>query len=154
MQKVALLLGSNQGDRKELLSKARQEINNRIGHIEAQSSLHTTTAWGYQSENKYLNQALIVCSAQDPHQILDSIQQIEQHLGRKRSTTERYTDRTIDIDIIFYGDQIINTERLKIPHPLMAERDFVLKPLNELIPEFRHPILEISVNEISESIKI
>ncbi len=143
-----LLLGSNIGNRQEYLENALTLLTNKIGNIIATSSIYQTSAWGNQEQDDFLNMAIGIDTTKDAFEILYAIHEIEQQLGRKR--TEFWGARTIDIDIIFYGQQIISTQTLTIPHRRIMERRFVLVPLTEIAAEFMHPIWEMSIKNILE----
>lgn len=137
---VFLGLGSNLGDRKELIGKAVRMIGERVGRVVRQSSLIETEPWGFQSSHKFLNAVILCETTLTPREVLKGTQQIERELGRKKKTTlnsrlstANYKDRPIDIDILLYDDLTIDEPDLKIPHPLMHERDFVMIPLNEIM---------------------
>lgn len=136
---VYLLTGSNLGDRLLQLSLCRQALESRAGHIAATSRIYETAAWGLEGLPAHLNQALLLHTHLGALELLDTIQSIEADLGRVRQ--ERWGVRSIDIDIIYFDDLIINHPRLTVPHPLMQERNFVLQPLSELAPGFLHPVL-------------
>lgn len=136
MKEVVLSLGSNLGDRGQYLSNAIDLISSEVGFILQKSSVYETPSWGFNS-NSFLNQVIVVNTSAKPFEILDIIQKIEKKLGRHtKSITKngvpQYHDRTIDIDILIYGNETIVSERLTIPHPKMKERDFIMKPLQEL----------------------
>ncbi len=137
---VYLSLGSNLGNRKQLLLDAIEKINKKVGNIVRQSSFYETKPWGFESENLFLNAAVKVTTKFSPTELLEVTQQIEREMGRKKKTTynfrqqtPNYSDRPIDIDILLYDDLHVDLPELKIPHPLMQERDFVLVPLREII---------------------
>ena len=141
MHRVFLSLGSNLGDKEENIRKAISLIGEKVGEVLRQSSLIETEPWGYESENKFLNGVILVETSFTPRQLLRATQKIERHLGRNRksldpniqtSASSKYSDRPIDIDILLYDDIILDEPDLKIPHPLMQERDFVMKPLKEV----------------------
>ena len=146
MGKVYLLLGGNLGDRKMLIANAEDELRKQIGDIVLKSSLYETKAWGKEDQPNFLNKALGINTKLNAFEILKIIQNIEVKLGRKR--VEHWGSRTMDIDILFYENEIIDTEDLKIPHPLINIRKFVLSPLLEIIPDFIHPGLKKSVKEL------
>lgn len=141
MNKAYLLIGGNLGDIKSNLQQARSAIINRIGPIAAASSLYQTAAWGLEDQPDFLNQVLLVRTALSATDMLIIMLQIEQDLGRVREI--KNGPRLIDIDLLFYNEQIINsvTPDLKVPHPLLHTRNFTLYPLEELAPEFVHPVL-------------
>jgi len=129
-----LALGSNLGEPENNLNRAIVLINKKIGPVISQSSFYSTEPWGFQSENHFLNAVVKVETLLNPRQLLLSTQAIERQMGRKhKSSNGIYKDRIIDIDILLYDDLIIDEPDLKIPHPLMRERDFVMKPFNELL---------------------
>ena len=138
MTKVYLGLGSNLGNREENLAFAVRLIGERVGKVLRVSSFIETEPWGFESKNSFLN-AVVCCETElTPRQVLQTTQQIERELGKrkihatKRIGTINYQDRPIDIDILLYGDLIVDEPDLKIPHPLMQQRDFVMIPLNEI----------------------
>lgn len=130
---VYLGLGSNLGERKELIQKAITLVNERIGTVTRQSSLIETEPWGFESSHKFLNGVILCETALTPREVLKETQKIERELGRKKKTTLNYKDRPIDIDILLYDDLKVDEPDLKIPHPLMHQRDFVMIPLKEII---------------------
>lgn len=130
---VYLGLGSNLGERKELIQKAITLVNERIGTVTRQSSLIETEPWGFESSHKFLNGVILCETSLTPREVLKETQQIERELGRKKKTTLTYKDRPIDIDILLYDDLKVDEPDLKIPHPLMHQRDFVMIPLKEII---------------------
>jgi 2-amino-4-hydroxy-6-hydroxymethyldihydropteridine diphosphokinase len=149
MNRVYLLLGSNLNDRNHLISQSRKLVNEMIGEIISSSSVYESDPWGFQSENKFLNQVLHVDSRLDPYQVLDQIIEIEESLGRKRDTVLGYQSRIIDIDILFYNNLVIQNERLIIPHPRIHERMFVLIPMNELAEGLIHPVLNKTIGQLA-----
>ena len=135
-EELYLSLGSNLGDRDELLHRAIARIEERVGAVQRGSSFIETKPWGFNSEHPFLNAAVMVMTTLSPIECLDATQQIEREMGRKlKSKNGKYHDRPIDIDLLLYGDQTISTPRLTIPHPLMLERDFVMIPLREIMPD-------------------
>ena len=139
---VYLGLGSNLGNRERILTEAIRLIDERVGEVTRQSSFIETEPWGFASEHRFLN-AVILCETElTPREVLRLTQQIERDMGKtkehatERSSlhTPRYADRPIDIDILLYDDLTVNEPDLKIPHPLMHERDFVMIPLTEIKP--------------------
>ena len=137
--KVYLGLGSNLGDRNANLERSIALIHERVGEVVRRSSFIETEPWGFESENKFLN-AVILCETElTPRQLLKATQKIERQLGRRKKSTDSrlltpvsYSDRPIDIDILLYDDLTIDERDLKIPHPLMEQRDFVMIPLREI----------------------
>ena len=130
---VFLGLGSNLGDKAANITLAVQHIEEQIGQVVRQSALYISEPWGFDSENEFVN-AVVKCETiLSPHQLLRTTQRIERQMGRKRKSCNGvYHDRIIDIDILLYDDLTIDTPSLKIPHPLMQQRDFVMVPLREI----------------------
>jgi 2-amino-4-hydroxy-6-hydroxymethyldihydropteridine diphosphokinase len=143
-----LLLGSNLGDRKLMLQAARTRIEVLAGPVVASSALYETAAWGKTDQPSFLNQALAIDTTLEPTLLLTTLLAIERSMGRIRA--EKWDARPIDIDILFYDDQVIQRADLVIPHPAMAERRFVLEPLNEIASEFKHPESGLTVNQLLE----
>ena len=132
--KVYLSLGSNLGDRHSLLRSAIDLIGSRIGHVTAVSSFIETKPVGFKSENNFINCAICISTDMNPFDLLHATQQIERELGRTvKSSAGVYSDRPIDIDMLTYGNAHIDTPELKIPHPQMRKRDFVMIPLREIL---------------------
>ena len=136
---VYLGLGSNLGDREENIRKAISLIDERVGKVLRQSSLIETEPWGFESSNRFLNAVILCETTLTPRQVLKATQKIERELGRKKKLIANgqqpranYKDHPIDIDILLYDDLTVDEPDLKIPHPLMHERDFVMIPLNEI----------------------
>lgn len=145
--KAVLIIGGNLGDRNELLGQAVNFICNK-NQISSISSIYETQAWGNVAKKKFLNQVIEIETNFSPEKLLNFILEIEQKLGRYR--TEIWGDRTMDIDILYYGNQVINTPKLTIPHRYIAERKFVLVPLAEILPNYIHPIFDKSTLELLE----
>lgn len=146
MNEAYLLTGGNIGNRLDYLSKAKEAIRKRCGSILKQSSIYETAAWGMENQEAFLNQVLKIETDLAPEVLLKTILQIEEELGRKRQL--KYGPRTVDIDILFFNDEIINQEGLKIPHPQMQNRRFVLVPLNEIACGKIHPVFQKPVSEL------
>ena len=141
IHQVYLGLGSNLGDREANISRAIELINEKVGLVIRQSSLIETEPWGFESANKFLNGVILCETTLTPRRLLKTTQSIERALGRKRKSTDSrlltpdsYSDRPIDIDILLYDDLTVDEPDLKIPHPLMEERDFVMIPLKQIKP--------------------
>ncbi len=147
MEQVVLLIGGNLGDREKLILEAEKLLAKTFEVVD-RSSIYETPAWGKASKNAYLNRALVVETSLGPREVLLAAQEVENLLGRERK--EKWGDRTMDIDIIYIGQKVINTTKLKVPHPLMAQRKFVLVPLVEVLPDFLHPELEQNSQELLE----
>jgi 2-amino-4-hydroxy-6-hydroxymethyldihydropteridine diphosphokinase len=146
MPKLYLLLGGNLGDRIGYLTQARELLASRIGPIMQRSGLYETAAWGKTDQPSFLNQVLELQTALTPEKVLQGINQMEHELGRVRQ--EHWGARVIDIDILFYDDLVLHTQRLTIPHPQLHLRRFTLLPLAEIAPKLLHPVLGISVNDL------
>lgn len=134
MHTVYLSLGSNLGDRKATMRRAIGLLNERAGSIDRQSSFIETEPWGFESTNKFLNMCVRLLTTLSPEQLLLATKQIERELGRtQKSVNGQYHDRPIDIDILMYDDVHIDSDDLTLPHPHMQEREFVMKPLREIL---------------------
>ena len=134
MPTTYLSLGSNLGDRKQLLHTAINEIAERVGRVEAISSCIETEPVGFDSVHLFLNMAVRVMTELNPYELLKVLKQLERDLGRTRKSHDGvHYDRTIDIDILLYDNLEVNSEELQIPHPRMWERDFVMRPLKEIL---------------------
>jgi 2-amino-4-hydroxy-6-hydroxymethyldihydropteridine diphosphokinase len=147
MSRTYLTLGSNLGDKIKYLEEAKVLIKNNIGEIVRSSSIYETEPWGFVGENLFLNQVMLVETLLKPFDLLAECQKTELTLGRVRNK-ERFTSRTIDIDILFYDNIILNTPELSIPHPEIPNRRFVLEPLAEIAPGFIHPVSGKSIAKI------
>jgi 2-amino-4-hydroxy-6-hydroxymethyldihydropteridine diphosphokinase len=134
------MIGGNIGDRLVNLEIARKSIEQRCGVIQKQSSIFETEAWGYKDQPAFYNQALCLETALSPQDLMDTLLAIEQAMGRERLMP--LGPRTIDLDILYYNQTVIETPTLIIPHPRLSERNFVLVPLMEIAPDFVHPILK------------
>lgn len=145
-----LSLGSNLGDRRKNLTIALTHLDNNIGNILNKSGIYESEAWGYKSSNIFMNMVVAIDTSMEPEDLLGALKNIERIMGRGESAGA-YADRQIDIDIIFYNSLVLSSPRLKIPHPLMADRRFVLEPLNEIAPDFIHPVLKLTVRELFSS---
>lgn len=149
MAKVYLGLGTNLGDKEQNLRMAVDKINGRIGKVISLSAFYVTAPWGFNSQNSFLNAACCVETTLSVWEVLDGTQQIEQEIGRKnKSVGGAYADRLIDIDLLLYGDLVMKTDRLTLPHPLMTQRDFVMKPLCEIASDVIHPVLHKRLCEL------
>jgi len=149
MKNVFLGIGTNLGSRESNLEQAVVEIEKYIGPVLSTSSIYETEPWGFKAKDEFLNRVIKVETELTPSGLLGKILLIESLLGRVRNE-ERYSSRLIDIDILLYEDEIIEEENLKIPHPLLQHRRFVLVPLCELASEMIHPVLKKTIGELLE----
>ena len=149
MKNVFLGIGTNLGSRESNLEQAVVEIEKYIGPVLSSSSIYETEPWGFKAKDEFLNRVIKVETELTPSGLLGKILMIESLLGRVRNE-ERYSSRLIDIDILLYEDKIIEEESLKIPHPLLKERRFVLVPLCELASDMIHPVLKKTIGELLE----
>jgi len=146
-----LLLGGNLGDREPNLKKAIELLNDKIGRVIAISSLYETAAWGKTDQPAFLNQAVSLQTRLTALEVLEHALSIEQELGRVRK--DKWGERLIDIDLILFGDEIINIpDKLQVPHPHMQDRKFVMEPLAEIAPEVIHPLLGETMLDICRNI--
>ncbi|HAN00760.1 MAG TPA: 2-amino-4-hydroxy-6-hydroxymethyldihydropteridine diphosphokinase [Marinilabiliales bacterium] len=144
---IYLGLGSNLGDKWQLLKQSKELVSKEVGFIVAESSVYETAPWGFESENLFLNQVLCIQTHLTPNEMLEKLLQIEIELGRKRFS-QQYTSRTIDLDVLFYNQTILEEPELVIPHPKLHERKFVLVPLSEIAPGFIHPRFHKTISEL------
>lgn len=149
MNKIFLLLGSNIEPREEYLAKAVRKIIGSVGNVVERSKIYESEPMGFNSDQNFLNCILIVSSRLSVVEILNKLKIIEQKLGRKRSSGG-YSSRTIDIDILYFNNEIIKTKILTIPHPRLHERIFTLIPLAEIAPDFIHPVLNLDSQKLLE----
>lgn len=149
MIEVVTILGSNSGNKYQLMEKAIHLLSEKAGKSLLASSYYETEPWGFECDENFLNRIVVFCTALSPEQFLHACLDTEKQLGRIRSgNSPRYTSRPIDIDILFYGSETISTPDLTIPHPRLTERNFVLTPLNEIMPDFIHPVLHKSISTL------
>ena len=147
MKNVFLGIGTNLGKRENNLDAAIKRIEENIGPVLKYSSIYETEPWGFKAEDQFLNMVIMVKTDHSPSVLLEQILNIESSLGRVRST-ERYSSRLIDIDILLYEDIIVDDQNLKIPHPLLNKRRFVLVPLCDIAPGVIHPVLNKTMAEL------
>ena len=148
MSTIFLHTGSNIGDREKNLAQARQRIATKIGTIISQSAIYETAAWGNTEQADFLNQAIGVTTDLSPQVLLTAVLDIENAMGRTRDAGQRWQPRVVDIDILLYGDEIIEEENLVIPHQELHKRNFVLVPLMEIASEVLHPVLRLPIEEL------
>jgi 2-amino-4-hydroxy-6-hydroxymethyldihydropteridine diphosphokinase len=144
--KVFLGLGSNLGNRSENLLMAQKLIEDKVGKTLSKSSIYETAAWGITEQNAFLNQVLEIETIFSPNAVLHLVLKIEKDMGRIREI--KWGERSIDIDVLYYNNEIISTENLTVPHPFIQERKFVLVPLCEIAAAFIHPKLKKSNLEL------
>ena len=148
---VYLLLGSNLGDRISYLRQASRLIAETVATVIQASSVYETQSWGKTDEPDYLNEVLYIETDLHPDLLLEKLLGIETIMGRKREV--KWGSRIIDIDILFYGDQTINEPQLVVPHPELHNRMFTLAPLNEIAPDFVHPVLQKKISDLKSELK-
>lgn len=147
MNRVFLLTGSNLGDSTSLLRLASTYIDEELGSIVNQSHVYSSESWGYASSRPFYNQCIEIETEHEPNALLEKILKIEVQMGRVR-LEKGYSDREIDIDILFCGNNIIEDGSLTIPHPRIHLRKFALVPMNEIAGDFIHPLLNMSISEL------
>ena len=146
MEGIYLLLGTNLGDRNKNLQIALKAIETKIGEIKQYSSLYETDAWGKTNQPAFLNRVVKIETVLPPRQILQQAQAIEKTMGRVR--VEKWKERIIDIDILYIDQQIMDSPVLKVPHPEIPNRRFTLVPLNEIAPDFVHPVYKKNQHQL------
>lgn len=142
-----LLLGTNMGDKKANLLRAKKLITERIGQVQRSSSIYQTQAWGDTEQEDFYNQALEVRTYNSPEKTMYLILEIEKEMGRVR-TNNQYEARIIDIDILFFGHKVIKTKDLIIPHPKFHERNFAMLPMMDINGDYIHPIFQVAIDEL------
>jgi len=157
MNTVYLILGSNLGNKLQTLQQAIKLIEKEIGTINKVSGVFETAAWGNTSQPDFINQAVSVHTLLSAHEVLQRILGIEKKLGRVRDN-QKWKERIIDIDILFYNNSIINTPELTVPHPYLQDRKFVLIPLLEIVPDYIHPVLnkriDVPLKECTDELEV
>ena len=151
MEEAYLLLGSNLGDSKKYIQDALNYINDEVGERTGLSSLYQTASWGKEDQPDFINQVVSVKTKLNPQQLLKNILVIETKLGRERR--DKWGSRTIDIDLLFYGNHVIQEDNLVVPHPFLHQRRFTLMPLVELNPQFVHPVFNQTIKELYEKLE-
>ncbi len=152
MANVYISLGSNLGNKQNNLKKAVIHLRQLVGVVEQKSTIYKSEPWGFASFNNFLNQVVHISTALQPNQLLEVLLNIEQSLGRTRNS-KGYQDRVIDLDILFYNDEVIHSEKLEIPHPRFQERLFMLEPMVEIAPDFIHPQFNKTTTALLLSLK-
>lgn len=154
MSIVYLGIGTNLGNKKANIESAIQYLKEQIGKEVSRSALFVTEPWGFHSNNTFINIAASFNTTLSPQDVLTATQLIEKQMGRTHKSVDRqYKDRIIDIDILLYDDLILNQPNLVIPHPLMAERLFVMQPLAEIAPNLAHPVLHTTISELLKALQ-
>ena len=152
MAKAYIGLGTNIGNKRRNLITAAALLAERAGDVLSISSFYETEPWGFESDNTFLNAALLLETELEPLQLLSLTQEIEKEMGRTQKSDGAYHDRIIDLDILLYDLCVINEAALAVPHPLMHKRQFVMEPLAEIAPMLVHPILNKTMLELAEEI--
>lgn len=145
---VMIGLGSNMGDRSDCLSRAIAILREEAGDIIALSSVWETEPWGFEADDLFLNMVIVIETGLQPQQLMQLCRSAEGRLGRRRNTGRRYESRVIDIDILLWEERVISLPGLEVPHPRLADRKFVLVPLNEVAPDAFHPETGQKVSEL------
>lgn len=149
MESCYVLFGSNMGDKENIFAEACLLINNRCGAITAVSSSYESEPWGFEASEWFLNRLIVVDTDLNPEAMLRELLAIEAELGRVRHPEkEGYTSRTADLDILYYGQRVIVTPTLTVPHPRLHLRRFALMPLCEVAPELMHPVFQVTQREL------
>jgi len=153
MKQVVLGLGGNEGDVVEVLTVALNKVGNDIGEISLKSSLYKTSAWGVENQPDFINMVVSLKTSKTAEEVLKLCLSIEKELGRNRIGVKKWHQRVIDIDVLFYADEVIDLPHLKVPHPYVQERNFVLVPLAEILPNSIHPQFKKSFVQLKNESK-
>lgn len=149
MERGYILFGSNQGDKDAIFTQACLLINNRCGEVVQVSAAYESEPWGFEAEEWFLNRVVVVETELTPEALLRQLLDIEKELGRVRHPEIRgYTSRTVDLDLLYYGTHIIQTDMLTVPHPRLHLRRFALVPMCEVAPSLVHPVFELTQEEL------
>jgi len=148
MATVYIGIGSNLGDRKKNCFRAIELLQEKGINVTKSSSLYETEPWGVKNQPRFINMAIEIETKLKPKKLLRILKDIEREMGRNEST--KWSQRIIDLDILLFDNIVLNEDNLKIPHPLMHERDFVLIPLCEIAPHLKHPVLKLTVEELMQ----
>ncbi|MDZ7743855.1 MAG: 2-amino-4-hydroxy-6-hydroxymethyldihydropteridine diphosphokinase [Bacteroidota bacterium] len=148
MNKAVISIGTNLGNREEHLKTALNRMQKHIGELCLKSSVYETEAWGFESEHAFLNMVIMIETELGPHELMKDLLMIEQEMGRQRQKKDSYSSRPIDLDILFYEALVLNDKELVIPHPRLHERNFVLVPAAEILPDHAHPVLNKSIRRL------
>ena len=149
METCYVLFGSNMGEKNQIFALACQLINNRCGHIVRVSSAYESEPWGFRAEEWFLNRVIVLETGLDPEVLMRQLLDIEAELGRVRHPEiQGYTSRTADLDILYYGNRIVLTDSLTIPHPRLHQRRFALLPMCEVAPQLVHPAFSFTQTEL------
>lgn len=146
LQQAYISLGGNLGNTAEIFEQALQEIERLAGDISKKSSLYQTAAWGNTQQPDFLNQVILIQTTLSPNKLLDTLLTIELKFGRERK--EHWGPRTLDLDLLFFDDRILNKERLILPHPRIPERKFILIPLQEIAADWLHPVEQKTIQQL------
>jgi len=149
MERCYILFGSNMGDKDALFAQACLLINNRCGRVVQVSAAYESEPWGFEAEEWFLNRVIVVETEKGPEELLQQLLDIERELGRIRHPEiQGYTSRTADLDLLYFGHRVINTDILTVPHPRLHLRRFALVPMCEVAPEWVHPIFGRTQQEL------
>lgn len=151
VESVFILIGSNLGERELLVNQACRMMGESCGELVAKSRLYESEPWGFKAEHWFLNQVVEVKTTMQPDELMKTLLLIERELGRDRSVPhDGYVSRPMDLDILYYGEEIVDTEMVKAPHPRLHERRFTLLPLCDVAPDFVHPLLKMTNKQLLE----